>query len=155
MFGNSPSTMRSQNAIFITGTWIFNQKNTCWVSSSFSLIFSDVVIKCVLRLCKTILGRPLVFFRWYYCRPRKDNSIVSVFLKAATTNNTGQNVNLFIHLVYNGEAKADRNGAKSTAWLDPQSGLIFPGGFMPSRRQNCVVKARFYREPKSKWWWCH
>lgn len=51
-------------------------------------------------------------------------------------NNGGQNVSLFIYLLYDGDVKVDRNGASLT-WL-PVSLHFVPGG-----RQNSIAKARF------------
>lgn len=48
-----------------------------------------------------------------------------------------KNGSLFIHLFYNEDVIADRDGARWSAWLDHQPDLIFPGDFMHSGRQYC------------------
>lgn len=45
----------------------------------------------------------------------KGTRVISVFLRVVTTNETGQNIRLFIHLVCNGNMKADRNAARLSA----------------------------------------
>lgn len=59
------------------------------------------------------------------------------------SSNYQQQRSLFIHLVYNGDVKADRESARLPARLDQQSALIFPGDFMSGGRQNSKVKAKF------------
>lgn len=46
----------------------------------------------------------------------------------------------FIQLVYNGDMKADRNGARLPAWLNHQPAFIFLGESGPSHRQQWTVK---------------
>lgn len=46
-------------------------------------------------------------------------------------------MSLFINLVHNGDRKAKTNGA-----------FMFPGDFMSSARQNCIVEAKGFMEPK-------
>lgn len=76
------------------------------------------------------------------------------FLRAPTTTSPGQNTSLFIHLVLNGGVKADWNSARQPAWLDRQSAIIFPGDFVLSDSQNCIVKGRLI-EIQPKLLWCY
>lgn len=60
-----------------------------------------------------LLKWKLVFPRGRFCCRRycKDNNIVFFFFSVVDTNDTEQNVDLFIHLGDNGDVKANRNGA--------------------------------------------
>lgn len=75
--------------------------------------------KCTYRSNRQ-LSHPLAIHCW-----REDNWIASVLLRVTTTNNTGQNWSLFNQLVYNGDTKTDRNGARLRARLARH----FPGWF--------------------------
>lgn len=68
--------------------------------------------------------------------------------RVAATKNTEQK-SLFIHLVYNGDEKADRYGARLPTWMDCRSGFILPVDFVPGDRQNWIGKVTFI-ESKSK-----
>ena len=68
----------------------------------------------------------------------KDNQLALCFLP--TTNNKGQNVSLFIHLVSNGDMKADRK------WCQRFQLFIFLGDFLPGGGQNSTVKSEVHRE---------
>lgn len=52
------------------------------------------------------------------------------FSRTATTNNTARNTSLFIDSVYNGEGRADRDGARLTS--QPS---LSPGDFSPKIAQ--------------------
>lgn len=53
----------------------------------------------------------------------------SAFLRVATNNNRTKHE--FIHLVYNRDMKAERNGASRPAWLDGRPAFILPGDIVP------------------------
>lgn len=85
-----------------------------------------------------------------WTHPRKS------FLFSQNSNKTttrGKSVSLVIHLVHNGDMKAERRVARLPAWLDRQSASVLPGDFMPGGRQNCSgIEA--WREPVLKHRWC-
>lgn len=89
-----------------------------------------------------------LFVPWTH--PRKS------FLFSQNSNKTttwGKSVSLVIHLVHNGDMKAERRVARLPAWLDRQSAFVLPGDFMPGGRQNCSgIEA--WREPVLKHRWC-
>ena len=62
-----------------------------------------------------------------------NNNIVLVFLSVTTTNNTGHNVSLWIHFVYNGNMEAHRNRVRLPASLYPHCQSSF------SREISCPV----------------
>lgn len=67
---------------------------------------------------------------WHRCR--KDNTVISVFLRVATTHNTGETVSWSINLVYNEDMEADRNAERLPVWQDRQTAF-------PSREISCPV----------------
>ena len=71
-----------------------------------------------------------------------------LLLRVAATKNTEQK-SLFIHLVLNGDEKADKNGARLPTWMHCRSGFILLVDFVPGGRQNWIVKVTFI-ESKSK-----
>lgn len=54
-----------------------------------------------------------------------------------------KSMSLSIHVVYNRDMNADRNGPRLPAWLHHQPAFICPWDFLPSCRPNCIVKERF------------
>ena len=62
----------------------------------------------------------------------KTNTVISVFLRVATTNNTGETVSWSINLVYNEDMEADRNAERLPVWQDRQTAF-------PSREISCPV----------------
>lgn len=57
-------------------------------------------------------------------------------------------------ILYNGDIRADREGARLPAPLVNRPTFIFWGDFMPGGKRNCGVKARFIGNP-SEWGRCH
>lgn len=80
--------------------------------------------------------------------------LLSVFRRLASTDNTGQNVSLFIHLVNNGcESKlTEMVPGCQPDWISrqPSSSNRIHG----SSRQNCIMKVRFLRN-QCEHRWCH
>ena len=58
-------------------------------------------------------------------------------LRVTNTNNTGQNERLFIHVVYNGDMKADRNGVSQP---------LFPGRFCAQWQKQLHSESVVYKE---------
>lgn len=57
--------------------------------------------------------------------------------------NPAEDKSFLIYLVYNGDTKADRNGARLPAWRDHQSASISPGG------DSCPLADKI-----AQWKWC-
>lgn len=70
---------------------------------------------------------------------------------------TWQNASFFIHLLYNGDVKADRNGAGLPAGLDGQSGFIFQREFVPGGKKNCILSqsTRRWCQYSTATTWCN
>lgn len=75
------------------------------------------------------------FHRWKLWR--KDNRIVSVFVREANTSNTGHNTRYLIYLVSNGDVEADGTGA----------GLLGTNPVQTSSRSTLILK---YKLPNVK-----
>ena len=75
-----------------------------------------------------------------------DNQVISIFLRVGTKGNKGENAGFLIHLVFNGDMKADSNGSMEPAWLHRQSAFSFPEDLVADGRQHNRV-SKVYREP--------
>lgn len=88
----------------------------------------------------------------------KTTRLLSVFLRVATTNNTGQNfffLHQFLHSFFSiMETRRQREMCQGASMTGSPVSLHFPVDFVTGGRQNCMGKAKFMGS-QSKHYWHH